>query len=113
MFETLEKRYEFVHLLGDYVTSRFSETYNIFVFGSFLTDDFVQDKSDIDLGIYTEKKISDLDDIIEEFLSNYNLDHDTIWIQPEFSTNYIDIAALSGYRLTDYYPDVLSSPIAA
>lgn len=109
MFETLEKRYEFVHLLGDYVTSRFSEPYNIFVFGSFLTDDFVQDKSDIDLGIYTEKKISDLDDIIEEFLSNYNLDHDTIWIQPEFSTNYIDIAALSGYRLTDYYPDVLSS----
>ena len=28
-------------LLGDYVAARFSEPYNIFIFGSFLTDDFV------------------------------------------------------------------------
>ena len=97
MFETLEKRYEFVKQLGGYVAARFSKPYNIFVFGSFPTDDFVSGKSDLDLGIYAEKKISVLDDIIEEFLSNYNLDHDIIWIQPEFSTNYIDIAALSGY----------------
>ena len=97
MFETLEKRHEFIQQLGDYVAARFSEPYNIFIFGSFLTDDFVPGKSDLDLGIYTEKKISELDGIIEEFLSNYNLDHDIIWIQIGISTNYIDIAALSGY----------------
>lgn len=107
MFETLEKRYEFVKQLGGYVAARFSEPYNIFVFGSFLTDDFVPGKSDLDLGIYAEKKISELDGIIEEFLSNYNLDHDIIWIQTGFSTNYIDIAALQGYKLTDYYPEKL------
>lgn len=106
-FKTLEDRKLFIEELKVFIQDKFTKPYNVFVFGSFLTTEFVPGKSDLDLALYTKGSFIELESIVQEFLSTVSIDSDVIWIKPEFNCNYIDIAPLVGYRLTDYYPDEL------
>lgn len=106
-FESLTNRKKFIENLGLFVNANFDTDYNVFVFGSFLTDDFRPEKSDLDLAIYTKGDMMDLDMLIQEFVATSNIKLDLIWIHPEFNNNYIDLAPLQGYYLTNYYPEEL------
>lgn len=105
-FETLEERYKFVENLTEVVKEQFKDNFNIFIFGSFLTDHFKVGKSDLDLAIYTDGDFMDLDVIISDFLVD-KIKSDIIWIETASRLNYVDIDALSGYRCTEWYPDCL------
>jgi predicted nucleotidyltransferase len=70
MLETLQSRKEFVQNLVKMISSKFDITdTQIFIFGSFLTEDYIPGKSDIDIGIFSEDETKMYD--IRYELSNY------------------------------------------
>ena len=54
----------------------------------------------------------ELDFVVQDFLSNYSLQCDTILIKPDFDNNFIDINVLTGYRCTDWFPKRLKKHLA-
>lgn len=111
MFDTLEERKSFIEKMTDYVRENFKDNFNLFIFGSFLTEEFEKD-SDLDMAIYTRGDMLELDFIVNDFLKDYEIACDTIMIKPEFCTNFIDINALCGYRCTDWFPEELKRHLA-
>lgn len=83
-----------------------SVNYNVFCFGSFLTERFKEGKSDIDLAIYTPI-VSDYIEIsctIEDFLKRKGIPSDIFYIDFR-RIEPVYIAPLQyGVRFTDYYP---------
>lgn len=81
MLSTLSKREKFIEELLKYLELKHDlSDSQIFVFGSFLTDEFELDKSDIDIGVYseTEVKMFDIKLDIELYLDKFNLKHDIV-----------------------------------
>jgi len=81
MFDTLDQREEYVDNILELLQGRFdlSDT-QIFVFGSFLTSDYVPGKSDIDIGVYSEceSKMYDIRYELENFLGEAGLRCDIV-----------------------------------
>lgn len=105
MLETINSRKEFVNNMLNYIKSKYdlADT-QIFIFGSFLTDDYVPFKSYIDIGIYSENetKMYDIKYDLEEYLNENNLKHDIVIMH--LSKNlWINITILTyGKQLTSY-----------
>lgn len=110
MLETINSRKEFVNNMLNYIKSKYDlvDT-QIFIFGSFLTDDYVPFKSDIDIGIYSENetKMYDIKYDLEEYLNENNLKHDIVIMH--LSKNlWINIPILTyGKQLTSYESESL------
>lgn len=98
-FSTLESRKEFVNSLTSYVKEHYSYKFNMFIFGSFLTNNFMDGKSDIDIATYTSGSFMKLDWCIEDFIGT-QIDYDIVHINPDSILNSIDMYALRGYRCT-------------
>lgn len=104
--DTLAKREQYINKLKDVLKLKFPQKeYQVWVFGSFLTDDYSV-HSDIDIAIYCAniKLLFDIKDFIDEYLSNDKLRHDIVIF--EFNDeHYINIPiALYGKTLTEYEP---------
>ena len=81
MLNTIEERITFVKELKSKIEHEFTDNnYQVFVFGSFLTEEYTPDKSDIDIGIYCESiaLAIDMKHFIEEELNKIKLDNDII-----------------------------------
>lgn len=105
-FSTLESRKEFVNNLTSYVKEHYSDKFNMFIFGSFLTNNFMDGKSDIDIATYTSGSFMELDWCIEDFIGT-QIDYDIVHINPDSILNSIDMYALHGYRCTTWFPECL------
>lgn len=110
-FSSLDSRKAYVNELTAYVQQHYDAKFNIFIFGSFLTDRFVDGESDIDIATYTDGSFMKLDWCIDDFINN-QIDHDIIHINPDYDLNFIDIEALHGYRCTDWFPEILRKHLA-
>lgn len=81
MLNTITERKQFVADMMKLLKSKFdlSDT-QIFVFGSFLTDDFVPEKSDIDIGIYSdnETKMYDIQYELVQYLNKVGIKFDIV-----------------------------------
>ncbi len=78
MLETLEQRENYITDLRNYLNSKYdlADT-QIFIYGSFLTNNFVPNKSDIDIGIFSEDENKMYD--IQYDLDNYiSIQHDIV-----------------------------------
>lgn len=109
----LENPNDRLHILNElnvHLVSRFGEDdYNIFVFGSFLTPDFVPGKSDLDLAVYCQdsRKSLQIECAIEDFLKKYDFPVQImrISLQDRF---WVFLAPLfCGVEFTEYFPDEL------
>lgn len=110
MFENLQDREKFVNSMMQFIKSKYdlADT-QIFIFGSFLTDEFKPGKSDIDIGIYSENEVKmyDLKVDIENYLDKYNLEHDIV-IMHLNKKLWINIPIMVyGKQLTEYYSEEL------
>lgn len=105
MFDTLEQREKFVEQLKKEIKRHFPQNnYQIWIFGSFLTNDFVTDKSDIDMGVYSSDVAVTIDIIeyLKEYLDENGIEHDIIPIRLE-DTCYMNIPIfMYGETLTSY-----------
>lgn len=103
---TLVQREKYVNKLNTAIKEEFPQkNYQVWVFGSFLTDDYTP-QSDIDIAIYCAdiSLLLDIRDFIDEYLSNDKLKHDIVIF--EFNDEHcINIPIiLYGKALTEYEP---------
>lgn len=81
MLNTITERKQFVADMMELLKSKFdlSDT-QIFVFGSFLTDDFIPEKSDIDIGVYSENetKMYDIQYELSKYLTEVGISFDIV-----------------------------------
>lgn len=112
-FETWDARKAYLNELKDKLHERFGTTgYNVFVFGSFVREDFVPGKSDIDLAIYSEDYFLELDiyDYLEAELTNVGIDRSLIQISTDQEHAFVCISPLElNIGMTDYYPEELKT----
>lgn len=107
---TLQQRKNFTYRLKKMLSTKFdlSDT-QIFIFGSFLTNEFKPYKSDIDIGVYSENvaKMYDIKHELDMYLDKYNLKHDIVIMQlhPQMWIN-IPIM-IYGKQLTNYENPIL------
>ena len=111
IFNTWDERKDFLLELGAAVNTKFNEnTFNVFVFGSFLRNDYKPLKSDIDLAIYSEdfKIARKVYNFIADYLDNYNIPHSLLMIDTAHTYDYVALqAVLEDVTFTDYFPESL------
>lgn len=107
--KTLERLYGLLELQKD-VEQRFgTDGYNVFFFGSYLTINYTEGKSDIDIAIYSEdfglyKKISFY---LEEYFWKKGIESDIFFIDLTMEAPIYCAPLNSKVQFTDYYPEEL------
>jgi len=84
--------------------------YNVFIFGSFVRNDFSPITSDIDIGFICDNpnKRMEIRDYLKDYFANIELTCDLITVQYTPKA-FVNIPILSSkFRLTDYYPDKIN-----
>lgn len=110
MLNTLDNREKFIESMICFLSQKYdlSDT-QVFVFGSFLTNEFVPGKSDIDIGVYSENetKMYDIKIELDKYLSKFNIEHDIV-IMHLNSNLWINIPIMTyGKQLTSYESESL------
>lgn len=101
--KSLEDRQKFANALAEYVASHATVEYNLFIFGSFLTEDYVEGKSDIDVAVFTLKDKIELGELIRDYVKNNStLSCDILFLHPGASKCYVEIAPLLTKPYTSY-----------
>lgn len=111
-FYTWEQRLDFLDELKDAVTREFPNTdsYNIFIFGSFIRDDYDPENSDLDLAIYASiaEQTFAICDFIDQFLKSRNVPCSLLEIFTDQLDAYVVIKPLGlNIGFTDYFPEDL------
>ena len=108
--ELLERLHLVQKLQNDLIDKFGDDDYNVFIFGSYLTERYLEGKSDIDIAIYTEdvSKYLDLSVYISEFWKQYQVPTDIFYIDVRFEEPIYYIPLKSPLRITDYYPNILN-----
>ena len=109
-FYTWEARRAFLIELKNAVVAKFpEENYNVFVFGSFIRDDYKPEESDLDLAVFSLEFDRELDVtyFIEDYLEERDIDSSIIEIDVK---QYGAFAVIPPSRMnvtfTGYYPEV-------
>lgn len=79
--ETLQDREQYIENIKNKIQEKISlDNVQLFVFGSFLTSEFIPGKSDIDIGVYSpdEMKMYDIKYELEKILDADKMMHDII-----------------------------------
>lgn len=111
-FYTWEQRLDFLDYLKNTVIEEFpdTESYNVFVFGSFVRDDYDPEYSDLDLAIYANEP--DLTfaicDFIDQFLKSKDVPCSLLEIFTDQLDAYVVVKPLGlNIGFTDYFPEDL------
>ncbi|MGL5434762.1 MAG: nucleotidyltransferase domain-containing protein [Lachnospiraceae bacterium] len=92
------------------ITGQFGEEdYNVFVFGSYPTIKYDEEKSDIDIAVYTQdfdlyKRLSCY---LEEYFNMKNIPSDIFYIDSTVEAPIYCAPLKSRVQFTDYYPEQL------
>lgn len=113
IFETWESRCEFLEQLQNDITSTFTrDDYNIFLFGSFMRDDYDPYNSDIDLAIYTKDYLLYLDvlNYLEDYLNSRDIRYSIIRIDESNTKAFVAIDPLChNVGVTSFFPEILKT----
>lgn len=108
--KALERLHDLLMLQKELIYRFGEEQYNIFVFGSYITTNYVEGKSDVDIAVYTEdfelyKKLSLY---LEEYFAKRNVPSDIFFIDTSMVAPIYCAPLKSQVRFTDYFPEKLS-----
>lgn len=112
IFNTWESRKEFLITFQQALHSEFGEDgYNVFIFGSFLREDYKPLESDLDLAVFCpdKRKSIFIQGYIEDYLNAREIPFDLIEIHLWQKGEFIDISPLMlNVGMTDYRPEDLN-----
>lgn len=110
-FYTWKERCDFAAQMQSDLTARFGEDeYNVFLFGSFLREDYDPESSDIDLALYAKDFILLLDirTFIENYLEERDIPYSIIQLNENDEYAFVALDALwKNVSVTDYFPESL------
>jgi len=89
------------------------EDYNVFVFGSFIRNDFHSERSDIDVVVYCEEsdKQRAISDFSECFFTSKGIECDVLqYYYSEYATIFY-VAIMTSLKMTDYFPKKLKDEL--
>ena len=108
---SLLKRLHIVQTLQESLFHEFGwDDYNVFVFGSFLTEKYQAGVSDIDIAVYVKNvtRYIEIADFILDFFKHYHIRVDIFYIDTQTVAPIYYAPLHSKIRLTSYYPPELS-----
>lgn len=113
-FYTWSQRLDFLDELSTTVLLNFPEvnSYNVFVFGSFIREDYDSEKSDLDLAIYAKnaEQTFAIHDFLEEYLEKRGVPCSLLEIFLDQLDAYVVVYPLGlNVSFTDYYPEELKA----
>lgn len=87
-----------------------TQGYNIFVFGSYVTTNFAEGKSDIDIAIYTEDfhLYQNLALYLEEYFQQKGIGSDIFYIDTAIEAPIYCAPLNAKVQFTDYFPEKLA-----
>ncbi len=102
LYDLLDLQNEVIRQFGD-------NNYNVFVFGSFLTMGYDENRSDIDIAVYTKdfNLYKQLSCFLEEYFNAKNIPSDIFYIDLSVEASIYCAPLKSRVRFTDYYPGEL------
>ncbi len=107
MFETLSEREKFIEQFKKDLSSNFpSSDYQIWIFGSFLTEEYIPGKSDIDIGIFCDNvaRLNDIYEWVGDYLDRLNLAHDLVMVELDNDNAYMNIPIMFyGKPIMEYF----------
>lgn len=110
-FFSWEDRKKFLLKLSEIVCKEFSgRNFNVFVFGSFLRDDYDPDTSDLDLAVYADSTALTFDVVtfLERHLEELDIPFDILEIFTDQYDAYVVVDPLgTNVTFTDYFPEEL------
>ncbi len=92
------------------VEAEFGENeYNVFVFGSYITTQYVEGESDVDIAIYSENfdLYKRLACYLEDYFGRYGVKSDIFYIDTTMEAPVYCAPLRSEIQFTDYYPKKL------
>ena len=107
----LLNRFQEIQELQKEVLEKFGDQdYNVFIFGSYLTERYREGKSDVDIVIYAEnyKKYLDISLYFEDYFSKKGIAQDIFSVDLSMPSAIYYPSLSSPIRFTDYYPEKLS-----
>lgn len=107
--ELMERFHEIVSLQEKCISLFGENDYNVFIFGSYLTERYVPGRSDIDIAIYADdyKKYLDIALFFEEYFTAKGIKQDIFSIDFDIPSPIYCVPLNSPCRFTDYYPNKL------
>ncbi len=108
--KSLLKRLQFARNLQKKVLNKFGKNnYTVFLFGSFLTERFVEGKSDIDIAIYTPdfSQYLKISCFLEDLLMETSIPFDIFYIDLDCPDAVFYAPLSSPAMFTEYYPKKL------
>lgn len=112
--DTWEKRRKLLASFQEALLERFpEEDYNVFVFGSYVRNDFRDGESDIDLIVYCESRIRqmELEEFCRSFFVRAELEADVLPYYYTEDAYVYAVGILNSVHLTDYYPKKLRNEL--
>ena len=108
--ETITRLHELITLQSHMEAEFGSDNYNIFVFGSYITNQYENDRSDIDIAIYTPdfRLYKRLSCYLEEYFNQKQQKNDIFYIDISTVAPVYLAALNSKIQFTDYYPEELN-----
>lgn len=90
-----------------------AEDYNVFVFGSYIRNDFNSETSDIDLIVYSDNSIErgDIVEFCKKYFQELELPSDVLEYYYSRDAYIFAQGILNSIHLTDYYPDRLKNEL--
>ena len=87
-----------------------SDDYNVFLFGSYLTERFVEGSSDVDIAVFTKNLTlyTKIACTIEVFFDERKIKSDIFYINTNIVGSVYCAPLQSVVRFTDYYPEDLN-----
>jgi predicted nucleotidyltransferase len=112
-FLTWQDRKRFLEQLAKDTITKFGETgYNVFIFGSFVRDDYNPDTSDLDLAVYADDYWNGVSiaAYLERYLAALGVPADILMFDTEDFDSYVFIDPLcTNITFTDYHPKELTN----
>ena len=108
----LNNRLKIIQEIQSIIVNKFgSDDFNIFLFGSFLTERYIEGKSDIDLAIYTTNfdKYLKIRMYLEDYFNNKNIPQDIFYIDTSVIAPIYCEPLSSPLKFTTYYPTDLKN----
>lgn len=109
--QLMERLYGLLELQREMLIKFGESRYNIFIFGSYVTTSYREEKSDIDIAVYTEdfdlyKKLA-VD--LEEFFDGKGIKSDIFYIDLTMAAPFYCAALQAKVQFTDYFPPELKA----
>lgn len=107
--KAIERLYDLLALQKDIESKFGTSEYNIFVFGSYLTTNYIESESDIDIAIFSEdfNLYKQLSLYLEEYFDRKGIKSDIFFVDITMEAPIYCAPLKSKVQFTDYYPQKL------